>query len=332
MRFLFLSLLSSSLVCLVACTSRDEPKVGSSSQAIIDGTKDTQDLAVVQVLIQHATNPTPETSFQCTGTVVSPHVVVTAAHCLSPDLIGPDQSFYVFYGDDSNDATELADRGNFGYAKSATPHPDFNPNTIATTDAVNGDLGVIVLRDKAPVTPIALQHEPPAVGASLHVVGYGMRAPRDADTSGLRTDTTATLGAVAARSMSFDGATHSVCEGDSGGPSLLDGKLAGIHSFIEHSKSCSGLNYDVRVDAYAPWIETTIRKADPGFLPAEPADAGADADTSSPPDDAGASAEAAPSSSSSCAASPRPSAPWTALLAAAMVGLAVARRRRATYV
>src|SRR6059058_2532021 len=103
MRSSFFSLL---LLSSAACSSREEPTLRSTSQSIISGTKDTTDVSVVQVLIQHASNPTPETSFQCSGTVVAPHVVVTAAHCLSPALIGPDQSFFVFYGDDSNDATE----------------------------------------------------------------------------------------------------------------------------------------------------------------------------------------------------------------------------------
>src|SRR5205807_2532293 len=156
-------------------------------------------------LIQHAHNPTADTSFQCSGTVVSPHVVVTAAHCLVEALVGPGQSWYVFYGDDSNEDAELANRANFGYAASVLAHPDFDPKSIATVQAVNGDLGVIVLKDKSPVTPIALQHEAPSVGASLHVIGYGMRAPRDASTSGLRTDTTATIATIDTRSISFDG-------------------------------------------------------------------------------------------------------------------------------
>jgi uncharacterized protein (TIGR03382 family) len=321
-RLAFLSLFAT----VAACSAREEP-TGTTSQALVSGAKDTQDVAVVQVLIQHATNPTPETSFQCSGTVVSPHVVVTAAHCLSPDIVGPGESWYVFYGDDSNDPAELSDRHNFGYAKSVTPHPDFDPKSIGSADAVKGDLGVIVLLDPAPVTPIALAHDAPAVGAEVHVLGYGMRTPGDAATTGVRSDTTQTIAAVDARSLSFAGGAHSLCEGDSGGPSLLGGKLAGVHSYIEHATSCTGMNYDARVDAYAAWIETAIRSADPSFLPPEPVDAGVDAST----DDAGAPGDsAAPppgGSSGGCAASPR--SPVGALVLALMASLAVARRRRA---
>jgi V8-like Glu-specific endopeptidase len=324
-RFFFFSW----VVVVAACSENDaRERVTRTSSSIISGTKDTTDVAVVQVLIQHASNPTADTSFQCSGTVVSPHVVVTAAHCLSEALVGPGQSWYVFYGSDSNDDAQLGDRSNFGYAKSVTAHPDFDPGSIKTANAVNGDIGVIVLRDKAPVTPIALRHDTPKVGEPVHALGYGMSAAGDASTSGVRNDTTSSIAEIDARSLSFDGGAHSMCEGDSGGPSLVDGKLAGVHSYIQHATSCTGMNYDVRVDAYADWIETTINTADPGFLKTDAVDAGLDA--ASPSDDAGAGDPgAAPTttSSSSCAATPRSDSRFVLALGAT-IAIAFARRRR----
>src|SRR6185437_7644129 len=58
---------------LVACAS----PLGSSSSGIVGGELDTQTTGVVMVYIK----PTAGGWGTCSGTVVSPHVVVTAAHC-----------------------------------------------------------------------------------------------------------------------------------------------------------------------------------------------------------------------------------------------------------
>ena len=75
--------------------------------------------------------------------------------------------------------------------------------------------------------------------------------------------------------------THGLCERDSGGPSYLAiaaglPQVAGVHSYVEHNVSCTGNNFDARVNVHGDWIEPFIRTADPGFLPDSVPDAGAD--------------------------------------------------------
>jgi secreted trypsin-like serine protease len=84
------------LILLAACTGMASEDAATVASPIVNGAVDGQDAAAVMVFVQHAKNPTPETSFTCTGTVVSPHVLLTAAHCLDPRTVGDGQTVYVF--------------------------------------------------------------------------------------------------------------------------------------------------------------------------------------------------------------------------------------------
>ena len=62
-------------------------RIGSASAPILSGTFDTTDTSVVALLITSAEGPQDDAL--CSGTVVSPHVVLTAAHCLDEAIAGP---------------------------------------------------------------------------------------------------------------------------------------------------------------------------------------------------------------------------------------------------
>jgi len=122
-----------------------------------------------------------------------------------------------------------------------------------------------------------------------------------------------------------------MCEGDSGGPTLatLNGRevVVGVHSFVEHDTSCTGDNYDERVDKYAStFVDPFIEAADPGFLESQITDVDAAVDDG----DASAASAAPSSSSSGCSisrASPKDGS--NALFACgALVALAASLRRR----
>src|SRR5579859_6252169 len=88
------------LFALAGCTAAID--VASSSAPIIGGTTDTGDPSVVLLFAQV---PGQQGGSLCTAEVISPHVVVTAAHCVSPAEVGAGAQFTVYVGTDFNTAT-----------------------------------------------------------------------------------------------------------------------------------------------------------------------------------------------------------------------------------
>src|SRR5438874_9576218 len=135
------------LVLLVACTA--VPPIASSSASIIGGTVDNADPSVVLLFAQV---PGAQGGSLCTAEVISPHVVVTAAHCVSPAEVGAGAQFTVYVGTDFNNAT-TADL----LAVSET-HFDaaFDTNNLEG----GHDIGVAILAKPAPVTPLPINRTP----------------------------------------------------------------------------------------------------------------------------------------------------------------------------
>src|SRR5579864_2132107 len=73
--------------------------VGGANQRIIGGTNDTADPSVVLMIAQVSGQ---QGASLCTGEVVSPHVILTAAHCVDPDVVGTGNTFYIYTGNDIN--------------------------------------------------------------------------------------------------------------------------------------------------------------------------------------------------------------------------------------
>src|SRR2546421_2802642 len=73
---------------LAGCTGL--PATEAQSQPIINGTDDTGDPAVVVVAAQM---PNSQQASLCTGSIISPHVILTAAHCVSPATVGAGAKF-----------------------------------------------------------------------------------------------------------------------------------------------------------------------------------------------------------------------------------------------
>jgi uncharacterized protein (TIGR03382 family) len=280
-------------LALVACSSNED--ASSASQPIIGGTTDGGDPSVVLV---------GGGGVWCTGTLIAPNVVLTAAHCISA------KNNFVYFG-----PQYLGDAGGtvIGVAQSYQ-HPDY-----ATNKSV--DIGIVVLSSSSAVTPSAFASTAPTVSENVHVVGFGDTAnPTEPAYTKMQVDVP--ISAVASDSFSTGPA---ICAGDSGGPAFANGVIAGVVS--GHSiQACGGTAGYVRVDLYTQWIQQQI-------------DLAKTTDAGSPPSDSGTSSDASTtsgpepndtSSSGGCSTSTHSKKDGAGFIAALLALACLARRRAIT--
>lgn len=194
----------------------------------------------------------------CTGTLIAPDLVLTAAHCITPSLVNLSsqqevtaQIQIVF------DTTSIF--GNEGKRVSATetiPHPGFSTNGLGDNDIGLIRLSTPVL-DREP-TPINRFNEDAPVGIKLTQVGYGATQVGGGGAGSLRvlkdkqTSSCSSFGVSDVNLLCFSQVNGTgKCQGDSGGPSyLMVGevqRVVGVTSFGD--MNCAQFGADTRVDA-----------------------------------------------------------------------------------
>lgn len=227
-----------------------------------------------------------ETAY-CTGTVVSPDVVMTAAHCLVNDseALEPPGGFSVTTGtlDPSQDPGQT-------YAASAVAiDPSFNPSVDSS------DAGVIVLATTTSAPPVTLADAADAaelanpLGVGIVIAGWGLTSegataePATLQTAPMTTQTGfycsqhgADLGFDESSEFCAPGAgTVAVCNGDSGGPAFAQG--AGGDEIelgmIDRDAGCDPTQPSIftSVDAVAAWVQGEIAANPPLSQAAAPA-------------------------------------------------------------
>lgn len=187
----------------------------------------------------------------CTATLVGRQTILTAAHCVFDYQRQAMATAVTFTLDGSAGAAGTTFRG-----VGTRVHPLYVANDRLTVH----DVAIVKLDGPPAVTPITLSVTVPPALETIEVVGYGVTAPETTPDGQLRV----TRGAVGPLMPTyFDlSATGegSFCHGDSGGPAFADGAhllQIGVHSHLTGGTGakCSGRGRDMRVDAYAQWIQ-----------------------------------------------------------------------------
>jgi hypothetical protein len=254
------------LVAVAACVA--VLAVGPAG-AVVGGTSDTantySNVGVLQLQVQ------PNTWFDfCSGTLVRPNVVLTAAHCTDflveegPDGFGPDDLRISF--DPEGDAP-------FSTVDHIVVHPDWFTAPPCVGNSKHRclappaeDIALVFLdANVAGVTPAPIADADYLAALNLKretftVVGYGDDAFITGSVvsnhpivlnDGIRSFRDVTvITKHDAFPDRFIKITQSTCFGDSGGPLFHEGTVVGINTWT-FSLRCSGPNFAYRVDSAA---------------------------------------------------------------------------------
>jgi len=261
-------LLLSTLAVLPSCSSRDAES-SSTRAPLLGGTPDTEHPAVVA--LGHQVGP----GQYCTGTLITPDLVLTAHHCTTdPTTLPP---------------TLCTDSGLMPAPVAASAMvvvPGPSTATASTTEAVEAihslpdfgsltlcgnDIAVVELKKPITgVTPVGLRLDaPPELGETVTLVGYGQTSTSDPNSSGDRHS----LSGVKVDHLGYEAKPPGAftvegeftvdtgpCAGDSGGPALdANGRSMGVMSRGPKS-SCTHMAYG-RVDAHASFLRALAQES-----------------------------------------------------------------------
>ncbi len=225
-----------------------EPPAEVVASAIRGGTVDNEHPAVVLIYNHYE-------GYLCSGTLIDDMTVLTAGHCVEDSRA---VRYDIAGGTDPFSQAEWV----VG-AVEAAPHPLYSRTQIGIHD-----VGIIVLDEKPPVSPISwqktLDDKAYEVGTDFVAVGYGVTS-ESTDDSGVKRKVTLSIEEVASDAYAYGGPTKNICSGDSGGPDivLVDGKehVIGVHSYGDIG--CDQFGASMRTDDNAEFIAKYVTQPEP---------------------------------------------------------------------
>ena len=233
--------------------------------AITNGQPDGDEHPYVCLVVFDNADGTP--AWRCSGSLLTPTIVLTAGHCTDGAVAAR-----VWFDEVVEGNEEYPYSGNTSYDGDPYTNPDF---CIGCGNGLPGfayrDVGVVVLTEPVPlknVSEYAALPDPDLVDtlknkASIDVVGYGVqernRGIPPHGWYGLKVRLHALSEVVSGKFVHSDefikialnpgGGSGGTCFGDSGGPDLLSGTntVLAVNSYVTNY-NCAGVGYSSRVD------------------------------------------------------------------------------------
>jgi V8-like Glu-specific endopeptidase len=232
--------------------------------SIIGGTQTTTDeYPSVVVLVFNTANATS----LCTGTLITPNWILTAAHCVDPTVLKLASQDAVTAAAEVHFHTldVMQSPGTVVAARATFMDSKFDPNNLGSHD-----LGLVELAqevDDVTPSPINLLPASAPVGVKVTTVGYGSQAANATAGQELQLQDRPTvscpslnIGSDANLLCFSDTDGTNTCQGDSGGPSFAMIKntltVVGVTSFGD--VNCAKFGASTRIDAELDFLATHV--------------------------------------------------------------------------
>ncbi len=239
--------------CIALSDSEQAAHVlGKSTSPIVGGFLDRWDPAIVGISVQRCDG----TVNICTGTIVSPTVVLTAAHCVATQVVGDGATFTVTTARNLNDRID--------------PRTTLRVHTVQwdraydPEDYTDGhDIGILWLTSRTDIEPMPINRLPlvdPEKPERVRIIGYGRRDPLDSNSSGIKRYAMTEWTGLSEQFVIHGTESFGTCAGDSGGPVLygIGGRehVIGVTSW--GGPDCQGSSFSTRTDTSRAFLDRYI--------------------------------------------------------------------------